>query len=568
MRRLLTLAAVLVLAAPAAAADLPAVVLHVKPVGALLDDVRAGARLVGGPDLARQFDDFLKAELGEKGLTGIDPTRPIAGYARMDFDLDKTEKAEDFPAVFAVPVTSEEAFVEFMNRTAKGGTATPVPGRKGVYRLPVARAADGGAAKSEPAVARVLGGYAYVTNEKYAAELADGKLVTADKLAMPGETAVFAAKLYFDRLPEETRKKLAAGIDKAIAEVKNTPFAKDDKLKDVGEEAERQLKQMMTRWLGQVKEARDATVRLVFDAKTGEAGFEAALAAKPGTSLAKDLAGWKPHTNRFAALVGTDAVGGALASLLFVNPEIRDFFATAFEAGAKKGMEEGDVPPFAKPLLKEVADGLVRTVKSGQIDVGAALTGPDKNGRFTAVGGFSFEDPAKVEKEVKALVNGQAPPEVKDLIKFDAAKAGSVNIHTVTLPPGQLPPEAANLFGETAAAAVAFAPKGVYLAFGPDPVATLRAAVAVPPREARLFELRLNAAKVAKLAEAVGGPMAAAQATQVLGDRNDPYTVFYVGLDGGGELRVSVGLNIKLAAGFAAARGAAAPPPPGRKDDE
>ena len=563
MRRLLTLAAALVLAAPAAAADLPAVVIHVKPVGALLDDVRAGAKLIGGPDLAKQFDDYLKKELGEKGLTGLDPTRPIVGYARMNFDLDKTEKAEDFPAVFAVPVTSEEAFVDFINRTGKGERkATPVAGKKGTYKLPAAAGPDGAEAKGDATVARVLGGYAYVTKERQAVELDDGKLVTADKLAMPGETALFAMKMTFDRLPSETQKKIGEAIDKAIAEVKNTPFAKDEKLKEVSEEAEKKIKQMMTRWLGQVKEAKDLTFRLVFDPKTGEAGFETALAAKPGTSLAKDLASWKPHANRFAGLVGKDAVGGALWSFVFVNPEIRDFFAMATEAGAKQGMAEGgDIPPFAKPLLKEVTDGMARTVKAGQIDLGAALTGPDKNGLFTAVGGFSFEDPAKVEKELRTLVAEQAPPEVKNLIKFDAGKAGATGIHKITPPPGQLPPEAAKLFGESAAAAVAFAPKGVYVAFGPDPVAALQTAVAAQPQEARLFELKLNAAKIGKLAEAVGGPMAAAQAAQVLGDKDDLYTVFYVGLDGGDELRVQIGMNVKLAGGFVTARGAAAAPP-------
>ena len=574
MRRLLTLAAAALVAAPAAAADLPAVVIHVKPVGPLLDDVRAGARLLGGPDLAKQFDDYLKKELGGKGLTGIDPTRPIVGYARMDFDFDKTQKAEDFPAVFAVPVTSEEAFIEFVNRTGKGeGKATPVAGKKGVYKLPASppsKGPDGAERKNEATIVRVHQGYAYLTPERQAAELDDGKLVTADKLAMPGETAVFAAKLYFDRLPADVQRKFAEGVDKAVAELKDAPFSKDEQFKEVSEEAEKKIKQLMTRWLSQAKEAKDATFRVVFDTKTGEAGMEFALAARPGTSLANDLASWKPNTNRFAGLVSKDAAAGMLWTLPFINQEVRDFFALALEVGFKKGTEEGGTPDFAKSLLKELSAGAVRTIKAGNVDVGAALTGPDKDGHFTAVSAFSFEDPSKVEKELRTLVAEQAPPDVRNLVKFDAGKAGAVNIHRITVPPGQLPPEAAKLFGEAASAAVAFAPKGIFVAFGPDPVAALQTAVALEPKPARMIELKINPAKIGKVADTVGGPMAATKAAEILGDKDDLYTVLYVGVDGGTELRVQIGMNVKLAWGLApkAKLESPAPPPVDKKLDK
>lgn len=552
MRRLLILAAAALAAAPATAADLPAVVLHVKPVGPLFDDIRAGAKAIGGPDLVKQFDDAMKKALGEKGIAGLDPTRPIVGYAQL---ADKTLKADETPFVIAVPITTEAAFLDLITRANNGkGKAEPVPGKAGLFKLPhsnpLGNARDAEAAGEKPTVFRFHQTYAYVTQETNAAALDPAALVPAEKLAMPGETAVVAMKLYFDRFPEEVRTKFAAELEKGLEGLKDAPLPPDVKNRVLTETAQKLGRQMLTRYVNQAKEATEATVRMVFDAKTGEVGVEFALGAKPGTSLAKDIAARKSNTNRFAGLAGKDVAAGAFVTAPLFAEELREIFGLAIESGVKEGTD--GVPPFAQPLVAELGAGVNRTLKAGNLDAAVVLTGPDKAGQFTAVGAISFDDTAKLEKELRTLLKEQAPPDIRNLVTLDAAKAGGASIHLVKLPPGQVPPEAQKLFGESAAVGIAFAPKGIYLAFGPDPVAALKAAVVKQPGEARVIDVMINPAKVGKLAAAVdSNGESAKKVAEMIGDKDELYSILFFTLEGGTELRARMGVNVKLVSGFA-----------------
>src|SRR5439155_15388767 len=96
-----------------------------------------------------------------------------------------------------------------------------------------------------------------------------------------------------------------------------------------------------------------------------------------------------------------------------------------------------------------------------------------------------------------------APDEVKQLVKLDVAKVGAVNIHQVNFG-GFLPDEAQKLFGGDASLTFAFAPNGIFLAFGPDAVATMKEALAVKPAPAPALEVVVNPSRVRKLLAATG----------------------------------------------------------------
>jgi hypothetical protein len=321
------------------------------------------------------------------------------------------------------------------------------------------------------------------------------------------------------------------------------------KNKELAEKAEKMLREMFTRYANQAKEANEAAVRVVFDAKTGETGVEFALSAKPGTSLAADIAARKPNTNRFAGLIGPASAVGLKYSFPALGQEFRDLMALAIQTGSKEALVEGNAPEPVKPLLKELADGTVRTVQSGPIDLAVGLNGPDDRGTFTAVAAISFEDTSKLEKELRSVVKEQAPPEIQDLVKFDAARVGSVGIHAVKIPPDQVPPEVVKLFGENVQAALAFAPKGIYFAVGPDPVGALKTALTQEPQPARVFDLAVNPSRLRKLVAAANVGDEANKFLETIGERDELYTIFFVEFEGGTELRARVGFNLKLAAG-------------------
>ena len=97
---------------------------------------------------------------------------------------------------------------------------------------------------------------------------------------------------------------------------------------------------------------------------------------------------------------------------------------------------------------------------------------------------IAFEDPSKLEKELRTYVEKTAPQDLVDAIKWDVAKAGTVNIHTWKMTPGGFLDVTKIFGGDDCKIAFAFAPHGVFGAIGPDAVATLKDALAVKPTAA------------------------------------------------------------------------------------
>ena len=89
-----------------------------------------------------------------------------------------------------------------------------------------------------------------------------------------------------------------------------------------------------------------------------------------------------------------------------------------------------------------------------------------------------------MEKEFKTFVAKDAPQDIVDAIKWDAAKAGTVSIHTWKVPVGGFIDVSKVFGGENCLVAFAFAPHGVFAAIGPDAVGTIKDALAVKPAPA------------------------------------------------------------------------------------
>ena len=103
------LAAALLLLVPSAAQSaeppLPPIVFQTQPIGRIFDDLRAAADIVGGEKGVKALNEGLKKLLGEKGLEGLDISRPLVGYVVL------APKPQDITAVLAFPVTGEKEFL-------------------------------------------------------------------------------------------------------------------------------------------------------------------------------------------------------------------------------------------------------------------------------------------------------------------------------------------------------------------------------------------------------------------------------------------------------------------------
>ncbi|MDB5305859.1 MAG: hypothetical protein JWO38_61 [Gemmataceae bacterium] len=546
MRTGLLATALAVLLAPAAApaAD-PPIVYQTQPIGRLLDDTRATIALVGGEKAVDEFNDVIKRALGEKGFDGLDLNRPVVGYVDVPAD------PKDTVAVLALPVTGEKEFLDFCERWNEG---KPKALKDGLYEVPALN-------PDLKAVMRVSDGYAYVaTAARDPGRALDPKaLVPVAKVYDPTDPSLMVGRVYFDRFPKELRDKAAEGLDqakKALAEMKLPPDTSD-----VARKAFDQFAKLATRYLDLSKGAKEAALRVNLDPATGDVSAEATLTAVPGSPLDQMIAGMKPTVNKFGGLLTPDTATGFKTRLPLFTDEIRTAAGEGLEALRKQVANNNFVGP-AKGLIDEILKGGIRTVKTGEVDVVAAVRGPAKDGTFTAVGAIAFEDPSGVEKEIKKLIEAQAPQPFQDAITWDAAKVNGVSIHTLDIAKaaGGSDRELRQLFGPTAVVAVAFAPKAVYAAVGPDAVAAVKAAMALKPAPSPVLDVVLNADRVAKMV-GVFDPQAAAQVARAFGKEDKLISAVSLDVGGGKELRVKFGINVRLLP-RAAVSGRSAPVPP------
>jgi hypothetical protein len=559
LRFLPAAAAVLALAIPAAAqapkADGPAVTVQTAPLGKLLEDVKSIVRTVAGDGPVKQMEESIKEGLGEKGFTGLDLLRPPAGYV----DLEKVKDLEDpkdLSGFLLVPVTDEKEFVEFLKRINL--EVEPVAGKDGLYRLDP---------KDEPAEFPVrmrfaADRYAHIGFNVRDDAMAADKLVQAAKLIDPAERGLLAYTVHISRLPKALTEQSDKQVEQATDQLKDLPLPPGaaDALGDVFKSFSRINEQMYSQ--GEV-----AVLRLFYDQASAEVGYEMGLKARPGTALAKEIAARKPTTNRFAGLAGGDTAAGILAQLPTFTKELQDAIASGLDAGRKMAAQEA--PEEYRAVIDEALAGLGRTVKSGEFDLAAVVNGPDAGGKFTVVVGVSFDDPSKLETELRAL-HKNAPEEIRNMIRLDDAKAGDVSIHRMAV--GLfLPPEVQAVFGDKASICLAFAPKGIYLSFGPAAVDTIKSAVAAKPAESKALDVLVNPSRVQKLAAAID-PQAGQGVAQAIGTADERVSALSLTVEGGGELRFRLAVALKLiprAIGFFAdvsesAPGAAAPVPAAR----
>ena len=533
MSRLLTAAGILVLVAVPAVAQVPAkplVTAQTAPLGKILSDVRAAARILGGPELAKEFDNNLKEVLGEKGFSGIDLTRRIVAYG------DLADEAEKSSGVVVIPITSEDEFKALIGRLGpyeNKGKLTPVDGQPGLY------AVDTDKAEADyPVRLRFHDRAAYLGFNVPDPAMAVKTLLPAAGLIRPTDNSFFAYEFHLAQYKGNGKTQLAKQLATAAEQLDQAPLPPG--AKKAGEEILALVKRSSTSVLddGDV-----AAYRFKFDAETGMAAIETALIPKPGTPLAADLAARVPTTNKFAGLVGQDTTVGFVTRLPLFTTELRTAAVAGIDEGV--GMVSGDVPEDFQPLADEAKAGLLRTVKTGQFDIAAALSGPNEDDQFGVAVAIAFEDTTKIEKQLRDLFDKyKADQPALNFIKLDAAQVNGVNIHEAPL--GAFVPEPAQaIFGKGSSAYFAFGPKGIYVTFGPNALDAIKAAIALKPAQADVVDIVVNPARLKTLVS-IADPDTAKEMAEMLGGPDELLSAFDMSVEGGKELRVKFGMNLKL----------------------
>jgi hypothetical protein len=542
MRYTLVLAAAALLApAPAVAAPAePPITFQTQPLDRLLNDLRAAAEMVGGEKAVKELNKSIKDKLGDKGFEGLDLNKPVVGYVLL------APKADDIVLVVAFPVTGEK---EFLGLCERMNGQKPKDLGQGLYEVPTP---GPGAGKARM---RFADEYAYVAAGKNPEPALEAKaLVPANKLHDPAETAALAGKLHFDRLTPEVKAALVTLLldakkellEKAAGDLPNQAGVK---------QAFAEVEKLVKRYFLLLGGADTAALRVSLDPGTGDATVEATLTPKPNTELAKQIAARQPARNQFAGLLTRDTVAGAYYSAPLFAEEMRNAFE-AVSGREQVGIFPG-IPEAGKDTVDELFKGQTRTLKGGEFDFLMAVRGPDKNGHYGAVAAMSFDDPAALEKAFKKWMENNGPPEALGSFKWNADKAGTVNVHTFKLA-GAPVPELNKLFGDDLTLAFAFAPKAIYVTLGPDAVGALKDALKAKPAEAPALDVLVNPAKLAKLVETAGGNALAVE--RAIGREDKLLSATSLRVTSGKELSLRFAINMKLipraiaSVGFGAAK--------------
>ena len=542
LRTLLAALTVALVALPAAAADGPAAVLQTAPYGRILTDVRAAAVLVAGDTGSMAIDNGLKEWLGEKGFSGLDLTKPLLGYVVYD-EKDATQTS----FVLLAGITKEEDFLDLLER----GGAKPIADKdqKGLYKLGSFEMPQGAGAGLEnkpfDVIMRISGNTAYVGFNVKAALLDPSKVYKPEQLIDAKETALVTFRQFNDRMPAEVGKNAMKAYEEMIKGLKESIPPGNGLLEA---QVMKSVEKLMQYAMKMGTEAKESGSRLTIDTTSGELSIDSYYVPKAGTDFAKAILERKPTVNQFGALVGSTTAAGVMMQLPVGLKEVQDLMVLGMEKGQEE-IKKNPPPPFLKDIVEESITGMIRTVKSGTLDIGVTINGPDKDGHFVAAAAFSFDNAIPLEKAIKANFK-DLPPPVSTYLKLDVDKIGEVNVHAIELP-DEATQTTQQFFGDSKIY-FAFGPKQIVVAVGNGSKDALKTALTAKPAPANAFDVLVNPKRLTQAVTAVN-PQLGGQAEGIMGNEDKTYSAYSFSISGGDALRMKFGVNLKILPKWAAA---------------
>src|SRR5262249_9964882 len=153
--------------------------------------------------------------------------------------------------------------------------------------------------------------------------------------------------------------------------------------------------------------------------------------------------------------------------------------------------------PTQRRLAEQGLKAIAPTLKSGELDLGVALRGPNERGLFTVVAGVKVVEGQALDRAVRDIYE-VLPESEKGKITLDAAKAGGHPVHRLNtdLP---LDPNARRMFGD-GPAYVGIRPDALVLALGPEAERAVGEALAARPRPAPLARAEATVGRLAQAA--------------------------------------------------------------------
>ncbi len=464
---------VLVLAAPVAAGDkkveafIPAVVVRVKSLDAVIDNFKLLAKVVGQEEIAQQLKRLIETKVDPKGLEGIDPARPFGFYGRMGQEFN------DVTGVVMVPIKDEAKILGLLDNL----NLTPKKGKDGLYTVSYGEKVQ--------VFFRFANKYAYFTAITPKSVEAN-KLLAPDRVFGAQQAAALSATVRLDQVPKLAQAFVTAALEDQIEKADKKLPNETDAQHALRLES---LKGILTVTKTVLEEGQELAADLDVDAKTKELTARFRLSGKPKSALADALAHLAQRKSVFGGLKTDNAV--VAGRLHVVAPEaITKVIHAALAEESKKAINS-----ITDEKKRKQAENLVKILaanfKAGEIDAAIQLTGPGKNKTFTLLAGIKLQDGAALGQLVHLLL--------KDVpgVTRDAESAGAIKIHKIDVHLG-FDAQAEEAFGKHPLY-LAFRPDAVMVALGEEGLTTLKTALANAPAPGWPVHLEIDLARLAPL---------------------------------------------------------------------
>lgn len=506
----------------------PSLVVKLKSIDGLLEDVKYLGELAGAGDEIQQINELLNSFKSDQGLGGIDTSKPWGLYGSL------TDDVQNSPLLVLLPIKDEKAFLEFLGNFE----IRPEKDKDGVYTIENIPNAP----LPVTLYFRFANHYCYITiNEK--SNIDKGKLPDPKK-ALPADDSVISISARIAELPDLAKQLLVTNLENMLGELKEKQS--DDEAESVTRLKEKVADFLTARVQMLLTDGESLTLRLAMDSKKDDMFVEAAFKAKSGSALAKEMIEAGKSPTLFAQWAEkTDAMNLRLTATLpdevkkMLGPVVDDFIQSTLK-------EETD--QIKQALMKAGLDKIAPTLKSGKIDAAMTMRGPDKNGHYTAIVGLRVQDGMGIESFVRDVIKN-LPPNERSKVKTDAAKVGSANIHQIKV--DEMEKESKELFGTTDVL-VGFRDDMAVLGFGPEAMNALKAALQAKSSTAPMLSLNASMSRAVGLSKADPGTAKMIEiAKDVFGKNPAGTDLISISGEMTDTLRLRIGMKAKLIKFFA-----------------
>ncbi len=388
----------------------PTVEVRLRSVNDLVDKFEYVAGLAGKDDAVKQVRELIKVLSADgKGIEGIDPKQPIGAYVTLAKDV------ENSPIVVMIPIADKDQFINALK------ARLDVDAKKaddGTYAVPL-QLPQG--AKFDLRV-RFANGYLYASPK--AQDLDVKALITPKVFFAQDDGAVASLKVHIDRIPADLKTfvmgQLELGINTERKKNADTESAAEKRFKNLVFDA------LLAGFKGLTDDGKELSVKLFADAKTDEISAEVALTAKSGSATAKNFAALGSKTSVPAGIVASANPVARANVKITITDGMKKEYAAAIDDLLADVLKKA--PADQEQLVKQLIDAVGPTLKAGDLDIAASLTGPNAKGHYGVMAAFTVAEGKKIEqlvKDVSVFAGGAAD------FTFDSAKVGDFNLHKI-----------------------------------------------------------------------------------------------------------------------------------------